>query len=128
MSSKRSKWIGGIFVVGIFSVFAISKWMYQDHETTAERDVALVSTVDEFSAKVEANQTELENQIVEVTGKVSQVDVDGFMLEGTIYGKMEDPAQISQITEGQELTIRGRYIGYDELLEEIKLDKCILLD
>jgi hypothetical protein len=40
---------------------------------------------------------------------------------------MDETTSLSGLKVGQEIEIKGRMIGYDDLLEEIKLDKTVII-
>jgi len=67
-----------------------------------------------------------QNKIVELTGTISQIDQNGFMLNESIYC-VKDKTSKSSLIENNSYTIKGRIIGYDDLMEELKLDKVIIL-
>jgi hypothetical protein len=40
---------------------------------------------------------------------------------------LEEGTKTDNLSEGQKIKIKGRIIGYDDLLGELKLDKAIIL-
>lgn len=80
--------------------------------------------VNEFVTNVSvANQKYLEKPIV-VTGKVTTVSGNNVLLDQSINCTFEK-ADLS-IKENQTLNVKGRVIGFDDLLGELKMDMCNL--
>jgi hypothetical protein len=80
--------------------------------------------VNEFVTNVAvANQKYLEKPIV-VTGKVTTVSGNNVLLDQSINCTFEK-ADLS-IKENQTLNVKGRVIGFDDLLGELKMDMCNL--
>jgi len=48
------------------------------------------------------------------------------MLNDYIYC-VKDSTQKISIEPNENVVVKGRYIGFDDLLEEIKLDHCIII-
>lgn len=64
------------------------------------------------------------DQTLEVYGLVTEINMNFLTLDDKIYCKFEK--EISQNLLNTNLKVKGRCIGFDELLEQIKLDQCTL--
>ncbi len=76
----------------------------------------------EFSSNVDlANKKYLEQAIV-IKGTVTKITGKEIIIDNTIICNMKelDPT----IQKGQTITLKGRVVGYDDLMQEIKLDQC----
>ena len=66
------------------------------------------------------------DKTIQVSGKISGIDKNLVILDSYIT------TQISPIKKdlsiGNEIVVKGRVIGYDELLEELKLDQCTIIN
>lgn len=91
-------------------------------DTTPE----FIGQAQEFSYLVTDDLAFWVNKVVQLTGEVSEVAEDGILINGTIYCQFDDPVILKTITKNQPLTIKGKMVGFDELLMEIKLSQCII--
>lgn len=75
----------------------------------------------EFTANVEkANKKYLE-KAVSITGTVSGVNGNDVTLDQTIVCSFKSRQDVKKDTK---ITVKGRIVGYDDLLGEIRLDQC----
>ncbi len=105
------------------------KFTYQPHATIQSKAVDFKGSAPALLLELNTAPEKWTNKIVDITGKVSQSDSLGFMLESNIYCQKNHEFIISQSSIiNSTLRIKGRIIGYDDLLEELKLDQVILLN
>ena len=79
-----------------------------------------------FLGKVQEDVAIWQDKVVELSGKISSKDEKGISLSSQIYCQFREDVNFSTLKNDQQITIRGRVIGYDDLLEELKLDQCII--
>ncbi|WP_298515703.1 hypothetical protein [uncultured Kordia sp.] len=129
--SKKSKKRIIIALVAIAAVLVGGYfYLYQSHQSINDMEVAFKGNSQEFLTKIEANADEWTtggNKVVELTGVISGKDLKGVTVNGSIYFQLEEGTKTDALKEGQKINIKGRIIGYDEILEELKLDKAIIL-
>ena len=113
-----------ILSVGIISVY---QYIYRSPKKTVEIAPDYKGNANEFNYLVTDNLSHWIRKIVQITGKVTQVNEDGILLNGTIYCQFEDIHDLQSITENQNIVIKGKLVGFDELLMEIKLNQCIII-
>ncbi len=75
-----------------------------------------------------ANSKYLDNTI-EVYGKISSLDLEsnGIVLDEKLFATFKDSTS-KKLTQGAALKIKGRFIGYDDLLEEFKMDQVSIIE
>ncbi|WP_338408108.1 hypothetical protein [uncultured Flavobacterium sp.] len=114
-----------ILIVGFLSYSYIMTGGARDLEKeTSEFSVSASDVFAEFSANTEMATKKYLNKAVEVTGKVTSV-TDNVI---TLDGKVSCQLQVSeQIVLNSQVKIKGRVTGYDDLLEELKLDQCLIV-
>jgi len=66
-------------------------------------------------------------KVVELVGVITAKDAKGISINESIYFQLEEGTSTKMLSKGEKLKIKGRIIGYDDLLEELKLDKAIIL-
>ena len=67
------------------------------------------------------------NQVVTVTGTVTAAGDSSLLLNNSIYCMMDTPVSGEGLNL-ETVTIKGRCLGYDELLMEVRLDHVVVLD
>ena len=68
--------------------------------------------------------TELLNQVVQVNGKVTGIDSLLVILDHRVICA-PDPSAGLVPAIGESITVKGRCIGYDDLLKELRLDHVV---
>lgn len=100
--------------------------IYKPHESIENQKVLFLGNADDFKAEIAQGTEKWQNAIVELSGSLSDLNDQGGMLNETIFCQFKDPNLSKRLKPGMKVTIKGRFIGYDDLLEEIKLDNCIV--
>lgn len=118
-----------IALVVIGGAYAAYQFYKPHRDIQGEKAKFEISGKDLISKYV-ANETEANtvylDQVVAVKGKIAEVAADHIKLESGIFCNGE--FSVSSLKEGQEVSVKGRVVGYDELFEEVTLDNSILND
>ncbi|UMY66238.1 MULTISPECIES: hypothetical protein [unclassified Flavobacterium] len=125
---KRLKW--GLIALVVLAIGIGGGYyyvMYAGARDVASEDAAFTLTskqlTDAFSADAAKSTALYLNKTIEVTGPVSSVKDKEVVLDGTIICSF---TAATTVAEGASVTVKGRLLGYDDLLGEIKLDNCSL--
>ena len=123
------------FIIALsFSVLAFLGYWYvfkNDRNFSSEKSIKVTNVLNiitEFNKNdIEANAKYLD-KMIEFSGSVSLVDLKNktMMLEEKVFTSFK-PEDFVVVKENTIIKIKGRFLGYDELLEEIKLDNCMIL-
>ena len=76
----------------------------------------------EFMDNLTLAEVKYLDQTIVVTGVVTSLSSDNLTINNKISCKFDGP--ISGFSIHDSIVIKGRCIGFDDLLEEIKLDQC----
>jgi uncharacterized protein (DUF1330 family) len=105
--------------------------MYKSHRDISKEKAQFTKTskelIDEYQNNLETTTTKYLDKTIEVNGKVTDVESDNFTLNNVIVC-YTDSVTIKKIKLTEEINVKGRSIGYDELLEYIKLDKVTIIN
>lgn len=123
---KKNKWIVIVLLLLIVGGYSVYQYAYQPHKTTEELKADFTGTSENFLQKVQHNFDAWNNKTVELSGKITAKDKNGITLNQQIYCQFREDFSSENVTENQQITLKGRVIGYDDLLEELKLDQCII--
>ncbi len=112
-----------LFIVGVVGY----KYIYKAHRNIeTEKAVFKVQSgeiVIEFSLNIENATNKYLNKTIEVSGIITAFKGNVIMLDHKIVCYMLDSTDHNLILNSKVI-IKGRFIGYDELLEEFKIDQC----
>lgn len=99
-----------------------------------ERDLA-TETVDyfitakkitsEFTSDVQLSNKKYLEKAVAISGRITTINDKEIILDNTIICNLLN-SDVS-LKENKVVTIKGRIVGYDDLLEELKLDQCLII-
>ncbi|WP_299556211.1 hypothetical protein [Seonamhaeicola sp.] len=116
-----------IIIAGVITY----NYIYQAHRNIerekAEFTVTSVALSNEFLIAPADSEKQYLNKVIEVSGSISVVNDQNIVLDEKIFCQLQKPVNAS-ISKGNSIKIKGRCIGYDDLLEEIKLDQCIIIN
>ncbi|MFH4967373.1 hypothetical protein V8G61_04125 [Gaetbulibacter sp. M240] len=120
-----------ILIVIILLCFVGYKYVYQDHRNIETEKAAFILSTKELFTDFSVDEGKAErkylNQTILVTGKVISSDEISISLDGNVFCQFSDSLEL-QPEPGKTIKIKGRFIGYDDLLEEIKLDQSNIID
>lgn len=124
--SKKSKWILAILILGCVAFYSVYKYAYKPHKTIESLQTDYSGTSNNFLEKIKQDATIWNNKAVELTGIITSKDDKGITLNNSIYCQFREDVDISKLKVKQNISLKGRVIGYDDLLEELKLNQCII--
>lgn len=125
----KKKIIIFLIIVSVLAFFGY-KYVYKSH-----RDIS--SETASFSIKVEqlkkdfssndsiANAKYLDKTIV-IYGEVTNVDLENKQLIIDSFLNAKITSDITAIKGKDKITLKGRFIGYNDLLEEFEMDQCTI--
>ncbi|PTX59494.1 hypothetical protein C8N46_10983 [Kordia periserrulae] len=128
--SKKSKIFLSILALLVVGGIAGYFYLYQSHTSINDMEIVYTGSAEEFQNKMEANAdawSKAGDKVIELTGTITAKDLKGISVEGSFYFQLEDGTSTDNLQEDQKIQIKGRIIGYDDLLGELKLDKAIIL-
>ncbi len=129
MNKKTKLGVIALFsiIVGIFGI----KY-YIDHggeRNLSSEDAAFTVTsksiTDEFTNSMEASNKKYLEKAVAISGKITATSPTGVTIDKTIICNLTTPD--TSLKNDQTVTVKGRIVGYDELMGELKLDQCSIL-
>jgi antitoxin component YwqK of YwqJK toxin-antitoxin module len=127
MLSKK-KLLGSVLILVIIGVVGYN-YIYQDHRNIEKESAEFTMTAMEIANlfkedAINAEQTFL-NKTIEVIGNVSDSDKSEITLNNQVFCQFVEA--IKEIKHNENIKIKGRVIGYDDLLEQVKLDQCSII-
>lgn len=108
-------------------------YVYKEHRNIANEEVSFDIAVPALFLEYQSNEsianTKYLDKTIVVSGKVSSLNTENhsIVLDEKLFATFLDKIP-STIKSNFEIKIKGRLIGYDSLLEEIKMDQCVILN
>jgi hypothetical protein len=128
---KRKKIVFiSLLAISLFGLASYNYIMYGGARDLTSEDTAFTVSskqiIQEFSTNAEiSNSKYLEKPIV-ISGTITAIDSSQVIVDHSIVLNLKNP-DIS-IKNNQKITIKGRFIGYDDLMQELKLDQCFIIN
>ena len=130
MKMKKSK----IIILSLFAVALIVFTGYNYVMHGGARDlskeetnftVSSKSISDEFSKNVDASNKKYLEKAVAISGVITEITTTEIIIDKTIICNLNTPN--TSFKKNQKVTVKGRIIGFDDLMGEIKLDQCFVI-
>lgn len=128
--NKRNTVVILLFAAIVFAGFFLYRYAMQGgrRDLATEKTnftVTPASITLEFTANTAAaNKKYLEKAVV-VKGKITAANRNEVILDGIIVCSFKN--QDVPLKKEQTVTVKGRIMGYDDLLNELKLDQCFII-
>ena len=109
--------------------FVAYNYIYQDHrdiqEEIAVYNMSSANIHQDFLEDLSNSESKYLDQTIEIKGVVTEINDSDLTLDDRIFCTF-DKLELTKL--GDNITIKGRCIGFDDLLELVKLDQCKVLD
>ncbi|MGX1931144.1 OB-fold protein [Flagellimonas sp. 2504JD4-2] len=125
MMSKKTLTIS--FTILIACVLAFMGYKYLNpgqRNIVAETARYELSANDLFSGFSKDGNTYID-QVLLTSGQVTEIDKNSVTLDNKVQVNFID-APLSKVEKGSHISIKGRCIGYDDLLELVKIDQATI--
>ena len=125
----------GIIIILVIAVLGgIGAYFYVFHKPhrdptseTAAYQIMAVELSQEFVDNEAAATEKYLDKVIEVTGTALEVDGSTIILDNVVSCNGSSAEAFNGVQAGDELKVKGRVIGFDELFGEVKLDNCVKL-
>ncbi|MFN7044374.1 MAG: OB-fold protein [Flavobacterium sp.] len=131
--TRKFKLLLGSFVGLLLSIIALYFYIYKSHRDIASENVAFETSVSELSQRFinnpDSSTATYADQTVSIYGNVTALDLkqNSITLDDKLIALVAKE-EIGKVKKGDLVKVKGRFIGYDELFEELRMDQCIVED
>lgn len=126
--NNRSRYLSGI--LGLLLVLAVGGYVYlnRPHRNIAQEEARFTLTADELEANFSTAgpAQKLADQVVNTKGKITALDEKSLTLDRKVAVSFVQNLPPG-LEIGSEVTVKGRCVGYDDLLQVVKVDQAVLL-
>lgn len=126
----KKKVILTALVITAFGIFGYCYVWYSGARNVSAEDavfnVSSKSIIAEYDADIDKSNTKYLEKAIAIKGIVSKTNQKQAIIDNTIVCDLKESD--SSIKEGQQVTLKGRVVGYDDLMGELKLDECSVIN
>jgi predicted negative regulator of RcsB-dependent stress response len=118
-----------LFIVFVGVVFFVAyQYLYQDHRNIADEKASFTLTVTKIYTDFTQDEAKATGKYIDktvlVTGKITSIDSASktITLDQKLLARF-DTMLPTNIKIEETITVKGRILGYDNLLEELQMDQ-----
>lgn len=121
----------GLLLLAIIASVGVYFYLYQEHRDISSENSVFILTVSELSQQyttdVAASNKKYLDQTIEVNGTITSIDAvnHSIVLDEKLSAVFNDSI-LPKFSMQSTIKIKGRFIGFDDLLEELKMDQVSL--
>ena len=111
--------------------FIVYKYMYKSHRDIATETVSYTASVNEVYTAFQQNDSlanaKYIDKTLEIYGKITNIDLQSKII--TVDEKLSARFTNSipnTLKLQNTITLKGRVVGYDDLLSEVQMDQCTI--
>ena len=132
MKSSRAVKIITLMVIASAGALITYNYVFNaKHRNIANEEATASLSAEALYTKFEANEAAATksflDQVIELKGEITSVEDTGVVLNNKAEVSF-DSTETSKPKAGEVVSIKGRCVGYDELLEVVKIDQAILVN
>jgi uncharacterized membrane protein len=126
---KKKLLIGSFLIV--LAIIAIVMYIYKPHrniqEETATHQIEAKTLYESFTSDEQTANQKFLDQVIEIKGKVTALDKENksIVLDNHVNASGIKTINVSL---NQDVVVKGRCVGYDEIMEEIAVDQSKIIN
>tara|TARA_X000001036_G_scaffold258904_1_gene240707 strand:+ start:2726 stop:3139 length:414 start_codon:yes stop_codon:yes gene_type:complete len=118
-----------LFIIGSMIIYVIYNKPHKDFEKSPIEDtIESINLISFYQDNPDNANTRFLDKFILVIGTITDIEKNIIILDNSIVCTL-DPSQIitNQININNEVSVKGRCIGYDDLLEEVRIDHSFIM-
>ena len=124
------KYLPPIFILILIIVYAVWNKPHKNYSNT-KPNITIDSSnfINEFKTNSTLATEKYLNQVILVNGNVTDRLTKSVVLNNEIVCTLDSSSlkALGLIQINNEVSIKGRFVGFDDLFEEIRLDHCFIM-
>ena len=121
-----------VIVLAILAAFFVYDYTFNsEHRDIANEDatIALSAKVlySDFQNDEPTATTKYLDKVIAVEGEITAIEINDIILNNQIQANF-NAEQTTKTEKGNLVTIKGRCVGYDDLLEMVKIDQATIIN
>ena len=124
------KYLPPIFILLLIIVYAVWNKPHKNYSNTKPNiTIDSLNFINEFKTNSTSATEKYLNQVILVNGNVTDRLTKSVVLNNGIVCTLDSLSlkALGLIQINNEVSIKGRFVGFDDLFEEIRLDHCFIM-
>ena len=124
------KYLPLIFILLLIVVYAVWNKPHKNYSNTKPKiTIDSSNFINEFKANSTLATEKYLNQIILVTGNTTDKLTKSVVIDNGIVCTLDSSSlkALELIQINNNVSIKGRFVGFDDLFEEIRLDHCFIM-
>ncbi len=115
-------------VLSLLLILGLSTYTYvfKETATVAVSKPEFKGTSEEFISNNSTQISEWNAKVIEITGIIFEINDEGVLIDENVFCQFSEHQDLKKLKKNQSVTIKGMVVGYDDLLNELKLNQCTL--
>lgn len=130
MNKKIKIIVISIVFIGLLGFVAYNYVMHGGERNLSSEttDFAVTSKAiaSEFATDIDASNKKYLEKAITISGTVTAATATEITIDSTIICTLKTPN--TSVKKKQSITVKGRVVGYDDLMGELRLDQCFLIN
>jgi hypothetical protein len=130
MKSKKYIILTLVFLALLISGFVYNYTFNSKHRDVVNEEASMTLSSKELFSHFQNNESEATasymDKVIEVQGELTTIEEGMVVLDHQIQISF-DVEGMPKVADNTSLTIKGRCVGYDELLEMVKIDQATII-
>ncbi|WP_299113997.1 hypothetical protein [uncultured Winogradskyella sp.] len=128
---KKIYMLLGVLIIGLISAFLVYNYVFNSEHRDIANEKATVSLsakdiFEQFQTNEALATTNYLDQVIEMKGGITSIEDNDVVLSNGVQVSFNSQETL-KFQKGEQITIKGRCVGYDELLELVKIDQSTLI-
>lgn len=125
----KKKILISVLLIAILGAIGLYFYMYKDHRDigneSATYSLAVKELLNQFVTDAVGSNAKYLDKTIEVSGTITSIDIasHSIVLDEKLSAVFKDSV-LGDLKLQSSVRIKGRFLGYDDLLEELKLDEA----
>lgn len=121
------------FILITVAVTLVYLYAYKNHRNiateTADFSITVSNLQKEFTASDSVATQKYQDKAIQISGKLTSIDVENkaIVVDEKVYANFLKTIP-DNLTVGKLIIIKGRFLGYDDLVEEFKIDQTVIVE
>ena len=124
------KYLPPLFILLLIIVYAVWNKPHKNYSNTKPNiTIDSLNFINEFKTNSTSATEKYLNQVILVNGNVTDRLTKSIVLNNGIVCTLDSLSlkALELIQINNEVSIKGRFVGFDDLFEEIRLDHCFIM-
>lgn len=108
-------------------------YVYKEHRDISSEEASFTISVDELHKQFQTNDSlanaSYADQTILISGEITSIDLEkkSLIVDEKLFLTFNSN-DILTLQPKQFVKIKGRFVGYDDLMDELKMDQCQLIE